>query len=334
MRSDKLMTGLVLVLIGVAYLLAHFGYADIHWMNFWRLWPIFLVIAGVNLIFANNKSGMATAIKAIVLVGGLAVILFADTGSRYFWEPRNFRYNLDEKGWHRNDNDDDDDDGDDNGRDIVKVEGNSNFKYNYSPDIKIAQLNISGGAATYKLEDSTSSAELFSASTKEFLNRYEFTNSKTDSLAVLNFKMRDGKGRNGFKWDSDHANQANFRLSTLPVWDININSGASEINFDLSKFKVRKLDINAGAASCEIKLGMPLATTNVDVSAAASEVKFRVPEGAACSIITQSGLSQNNIDGFTKVGDNRYETPGFASAKNKMYIKMKGGISDFNVSKY
>lgn len=331
MRSDKLMTGLVLVLIGVAYLLAHFGYADIHWMNFWRLWPIFLVIAGVNLIFANNKSGMATAIKAIVLVGGLAVILFADAGSRYFWEPRNFRYNLDEKGWHRNDNDDDDDD--DNGRDIVKVEGNSNFKYNYSPDIKIAQLNIIGGGASYKLSDTTST-ELFSAQTKEFLNRYEFTNSKTDSLAVLNFKMRDRHGKNNFNWNSDHANEADFKLNTLPVWDIYVKTGAAELNFDLSKFKVRKLDINGGAASFTVKLGQPLATTNVEVSTGVSEINLKVPEGAACSITTDSGLSSTDINGFTKVGDNRYETPGFASAKNKMYIKMKGGISDFNVSKY
>ncbi|MBE9585334.1 hypothetical protein IM792_12810 [Mucilaginibacter sp. JRF] len=333
MRSDKLITGLVLVLIGVAFLLSHYGYVDIHWMNFWRLWPIFLVIAGVNLIFANNKSGTATAIKALVLVGGLSIILFADTGNHYFWEPRNFRYNFDDKGWHRNHDRDDNDDDEDNDRDIVKVEGNSNFKYDYSPDIKAAELNISGGGATYRLSDTTSS-QLFSASTKEFLNRYEFTNSKNDSLAVLNFRMRDNGRKHNFKWDSDHANEADFKLNALPVWDINVKTGAAEINFDLSKFKVRNLNISGGAASFDIKLGQPLATTMVEVSTGVSEIKIKVPEGAACSITTDSGLSSTDINGFTKVADNRYETPGFASAKNKMYIKMKGGISDFNVSKY
>jgi hypothetical protein len=62
MKNDKLIPGLVLVLIGAGILLANYGYLHFHWWNVFRLWPIFLVIGGINLVFAHNKSPSATAI--------------------------------------------------------------------------------------------------------------------------------------------------------------------------------------------------------------------------------------------------------------------------------
>ena len=59
-----------------------------------------------------------------------------------------------------------------------------------------------------------------------------------------------------------------------------------------------------------------------------------VPKDAACSIVSSTGLSSNSFDGFTKTSDNHYETPGFGSAKNKIFIRISGGMSDFKVSRY
>ena len=56
MKNDKLIPGVILVLIGGAILLANYGYLHFHWWNIFRLWPILLVIGGINLLFAHNKS--------------------------------------------------------------------------------------------------------------------------------------------------------------------------------------------------------------------------------------------------------------------------------------
>src|SRR5580698_2377086 len=94
MRNDKLIPGLVLVLIGAAILLANYGYLHFHWWNIFRLWPIFLVIAGVNLVFAHNKSPLATIVKIAVLVGGLGLLFFGNFGERYnFWPGSHFTWN-------------------------------------------------------------------------------------------------------------------------------------------------------------------------------------------------------------------------------------------------
>jgi hypothetical protein len=72
----------------------------------------------------------------------------------------------------------------------------------------------------------------------------------------------------------------------------------------------------------------------VQVSTGVSATTVSIPQNAACRITTDSGLSNNSFDGFTKKGDNTYETANFAAAKNKIYIRMNGGMSDFKVHRY
>jgi hypothetical protein len=327
MRNDKLIPGTILVCIGAIFLLNNFGYIDFHWMNILHLWPVFLIMGGVNLIFAHNKSGWATILKLAVVVGGFALLLFGNFGSRYNFWPGKYSYSFNDD----KDSDDDDSDSSSTDKGVVKIEGSSVFNKDYTPDAKLARLNISGGGTTYTLNDTTS--QLFKAETKEFYGKYEFTNSKEDSVYVLNLRMKNNKGWH-FDSDDNKSNLANIKLNPNPVWDINVATGATKLDFDLSKFKIKNLTLKGGAASFGVKLGEPLATTNVDVATGVSEVNISIPKDAACSIRTNSGLSSNEFEGFNKKDNNLYETPGFDAAKNKIYIHMSGGVSDFKVKRY
>ncbi|MEO8887566.1 MAG: DUF5668 domain-containing protein [Mucilaginibacter sp.] len=317
MRDNRIIPGVVLVLIGTAFLLNNYGVISLHWHNFFSLWPIFIVIAGVNLLFAHNRSVWATVIKLIVIVGGLGILLFGNFGNRYnMWPGMHFDVN---------------DDNDMGNHAITKVEGNSNFVEAYTADAHRVKLNISGGGTNYILKDTTN--QLFTADTREFYGKYEFNPNMTDSVKVLNFKMSNSHGN--FNWgDNKKSNSATMKLNINPEWDININAGATSLDFDLSKFKIRSLDINGGAASFDVKLGQPLNESTIKVSTGVSDVNISIPKNAACSIKKHSGLSSSNFEGFVKQDDGNYETPGFATAKNKFYIKINGGVSDFNVTKY
>jgi len=326
MKNDKLIPGLILVLIGAAFLLNNYGYLHFHWENFIRLWPIFLVIAGVNLVFAHNKSPWATILKIAVAVCGIGLLLFGNFGDRYnFWPGWHYSHHY-SRNDDNNDMNDDDNNDDDNGN--AKMAVNGTFSEPYASSVKVAKLNISGGATTYNLADTSN--QLFSASTSDKSDRYTFYKNMEDSVPVLNFKMKD---HHGFNFDSD-KNRAEFRLNPNPIWEINVETGASSIEFDLSKFKVKSLQLHGGAASFHIKLGMPQATTEVEVETGVSGVDISIPQNAACSIETDSGLSDNNFSGFNKTNDNSYETPGYAAAKNKMHIHISGGLSGFNVTRY
>ncbi len=319
MKNNKIIPGVVLILLGVAFLLRSYGYLHFHFGNLFRLWPIFIVMIGVNLIFANNRSTWATVIKLGVILLGFGLLFFGNfENRRYFWNGN---------GYHIDINDDDDEE-----TTVTKIEGSSEFNEDYTDSIKVAELNISGGATTYRLSDSTN--RLFTANTQEYFGNYMLNTQKRDSLYVLNFKMKDGKQH--FNWDDDKkkSNSADFKLNVNPVWDINVATGATDLDFDLSQFKVRNLDLAGGAGAFKIKFGQPLATTNVDISTGASDVDITIPKDVACRITKGTAFSSNNFEGFNKVGDNAYETPGFAKATNKIYIKIKGGMSSFSVKKY
>ncbi len=324
MRSDRLIPGLVLVSIGVIFLLNNYGLIDFHWGNLFRLWPVFLVVGGVNLLLSNTRAFWATAVKVVVLAAGIALVLFASTGDRH-------RSSLPFLTYHYDDNDNDDDNDQDGDITVNDRKAQSDvYQQLYYPDIKRAKLNIEGGATTYILDSTTDS--LFKATTHETFSKYDLTWDRQDSLTTLNFSMRN-HNRN-FKWNSDYDNEARISLNPIPVWDINLKSGAAETKFDLTPFKIRSLNISGGATSTKVKLASNLSVTEVSVATGASEVEISVPKNAACDIKVSSGLSSNDFDSFTKVSSDHYTTPGFDQAANKIYIHLKGGVSDFNVKRY
>lgn len=321
MKNDKLVPGIILVTIGAIFLLHNFGYLHFHWYNLWRMWPIFLVIGGVNLLLAHNRSPWATVLKISVVVGGFALILFGNFDNDHGWWPRGR--------WSVN-TDNSDDNVDDNGK-IVKGSSTGTFTQPYDASIKAARLNISGGANTFRLNDTTS--ELFKADTKQFHGRYELLGHKEDSIYVMDFSMKNNKGN--WNWGSDNENNiADMSLNTKPEWEINVEAGATDLNFDLSKYKLRELKLSGGAGQFVVKVGQPLESTNINVSTGASDVTIEVPENAACQIQSDTGLSSNTFDGFNKNSDGQYQTANFEAAKNKIYIHISGGISDFKVHKY
>jgi hypothetical protein len=325
MKSNKIMPGVILVLLGALFLLHNYHVINFHWGNVFTLWPVFLIMGGVNLVLANRHEAWATALKVAVVVGCFCLLVFVPNHKNYFWNHHN-------NNWNFSDHDDDDDDNDTTtSRGVIKVEGSSRFNEAYDTTIAVARLNLNGGASEYIIKDTTN--QLFQADTREFYNKYDYTHSMDGSTFVVNLKMKDKNGK-GFHWDSDKTNKATIKLNTAPIWDININAGASAIDFDLSKYKVKGLTVNGGAASFDLKLGQPLERTDIAISTGVSGSTVQIPAAAACRIVTDSFLSSDDFEGFVNKGDHQYETPGFDAAKNKIYINLKGAFSGFEVKKY
>jgi len=322
MKTDRLIPGTILVCIGAIFLLHNFHIFHFQWMNILYLWPIFLIIGGVNLVFAGNRSPLATVVKLAVIIGGFSLLLFGNFGNRYHFWPSTF-INFDD------DHDDSDTTNIDHG--VTKIKGNSVFNTDYTTDVKLARLNINGGATSYTLEDTTD--KLFTAETQEFYSQYLFNTSKNDSVTVLNLKMKD---TNNINFDSNNkkSNTADIRLNVNPIWDIHVQAGAARVNFDLSKFKIKNVTLEGAAASFDVKLGEPFATTTVEISNAASKVEISIPETAACKISSSGFLLSDDFDGFIKKEDNDFETADYATAKNKIIIHMTGIASGFKVNRY
>jgi hypothetical protein len=312
MKTGKIVWGMIYIFIGSIFLLDNFNLIDFYWVSVWRFWPVIFILIGINMLLSRfvNQKAVPALVAAITL---LTLALIGYQGSRPNNDSRWISFQFD--------NDDSENDSTQNVP--------SYFIEPYG-GAKRAELRIQGGATSFKLQDTTSS--LFEADVKRPFAKYTLTKSISDSVEVLNFRMRSGEQR----WNLDEMenNETNIRLNLTPVWDIHIDMGAGEAIFDLTPYKVSSLKFEGGAASFEAKIGSLQALTNVTIETGVSNVEIDVPSESGCRIVVDSGLSSKDFIGFIKQSDGSYQTSNYSTAAKKIIISLQGGLSSFEVKKY
>jgi hypothetical protein len=312
MKTERIVWGLILIFTGSIFLLENFNQIDFYWSSVWRFWPVIFILIGANMLLSRfgNKSAAPFIIGLITIIT-LGLITYQGTRPDEGRGWLNFKY--------ENDNDEDSD----------SSGANTNFTETYDGS-KNASLNISGGATSFRLTDTTSN--LFEASTMRQFGRFTLNKSVIDSIEVLNFKMRGGKQR--WNLDKIENNETLIKMNNIPVWDIKIEMGVGEAIFDLSNYKVKKLVFEGGAATFEAKLGSQLPLTEVVVETGVANSEIEVPKSSGCRIVVDSGLSSKDFIGFIEQSDGTYETSNYGTAANKINISLKGGLASFEVTKY
>jgi hypothetical protein len=312
MKTGKIVWGMIYIFIGSIFLLDNFNVIDFYWVSVWRFWPVIFILIGINMLLSRfgNQKAVPALVAAITL---LTLVLIGYQGSRRNNDSTWISFQFD--------NDDSENDSTQNVP--------SYFIEPYG-GAKRAELRIQGGATSFKLQDTTSS--LFEADVKRPFAKYTLTKSISDSVEVLNFRMRNGEQR----WNLDEMenNETNIRLNLTPVWDIHIGMGAGEAIFDLTPYKVSSLKFEGGAASFEAKIGSLQPLTNVTVETGVANVEIDVPSESGCRIVVDSGLSSKDFIGFIKQTDGTYQTSNYSTAAKKINISLKGGLSSFEVRKY
>ncbi|MFM6976810.1 MAG: LiaI-LiaF-like domain-containing protein [Sphingobacteriaceae bacterium] len=316
MKTEKMVWGITLVFIGTIFLLDNFGLIDFYWRSAGHFWPLILILIGLNLVFGRSKNSRTGALT-MVLITCLILSFIAFVGISHHAN------RADGWAWF------DDQNGDEEEVDTL-TDAPTFFSESYNPAIAKAELHIEGGGTEYTLGDSTQ--KLFEAEVDRSFGRYNLSKISRDSVEVLNFKM-NGKKKH-WNFDKMDGNSAVLRLNPHPIWDIELAMGAGKANFDLSAYKVAQLQLKGGAAAFDVKLGLPLQQTNVKVETGMAKIELAVPQQAACIIRVESGLSSKDFEGFTKQSDGSYTTPNFTASKSKIIINLKGGLSDFEVSRY
>jgi len=311
MKTERIVWGLILIFIGSIFLLENFNQIEFYWSSVWRFWPVVFILIGANMLLSRfgNKSAAPYVIGLITIIT-LALIAYQGTRPDEGRGWLSFKY----------ENNDEDSD---------SSVANTNFTETYDGS-KNAILNISGGATSFRLTDTTSNS--FEASTMRQFGRFTLIKSVIDSIEVLNFKMRGGK--QSWNLGKMENNKTLIQMNNIPVWDIKIEMGAGEAIFDLSNYKVKKLVFEGGAASFEAKLGSQSPITEVVVETGVANIEIEVPESSGCRIVVDSGLSSKDFIGFIEQSDGTYETSNYDTAANKINISLKGGLSSFEVTKY
>ncbi|WP_316818754.1 LiaF transmembrane domain-containing protein [Pedobacter nyackensis] len=313
MKLDRIMWGIVLLFIGGVLLLENFGIIDFYWSSVWRFWPIFLIIAGINILFSRSKSQLAGVVSIAILVITLILLFFK--GQRNPDRNRIVHDGLGNQGLETSP--------------VPEEFGEQRLSIPYDADsvAKKTILNISGAGTSFDLKGHTDS--LITVASNQTGEPFLLINNlSTDSITTLNLKPK-GKG----EWKRG-GGDVDINLNTKPNWEIYVKIGAGTFDFDLADYKVRTFNFDGGAAALELKIGSLLPITDVNVKTGMADVKINIPTGSGCQIRAKTGLSSKEFTGFIKISDNIYETPGYKDSKNKIFINFDGGLSSFEVNRY
>jgi hypothetical protein len=126
-------------------------------------------------------------------------------------------------------------------------------------------------------------------------------------------------------------------------WDVRLNAdvpmvlecetGASKSTLDLRDLRITELKLETGASATEVMLPSNTGFTRVKVEAGAARVDLRVPGGVAARIKASAGLASVTVDQTRFPGfDNRYQSPDYDTATNKVDIEIETGVGAVTVS--
>ncbi|MFN3487492.1 MAG: LiaI-LiaF-like domain-containing protein [Emticicia sp.] len=328
-RKSNIFWGVILIVLGFLFLGTNLDWFELNWSfrKIAQFWPIMLILAGVAAFF-NQKKSIYNATSALLIAFAIPLGIFTcvDDGVKEIKDEISDGINIDI---------DDDDDNYSSNSDTTTGDRNKQyFAVEMSPEVKEATLKLGGGAAEFDLEESPN--RLFEATTLlSFKTGYTLEEETIAGSKVINFSMKDKKGKDfNFGDDNKIDNDVLLKLSTAPVWNIDMGIGAGELDFDFTNYKVKKLDIETGAASIDIKLGDKQDKVDVDIESGVASVKIKVPESVGCEIKMDGALNAKDFDNFEKIKDGLWQTKGFDKATKKIYLNVNSGLSSLKVDRY
>jgi hypothetical protein len=284
----------VLILVGVFALLVNSGLVVPERLDrLADLWPLILVVIGLELLVRRSLQG-ATAELAAVLIVALAIVgatAYVALGPAI------------PTGTH-----------------TLDVSGKLG-------SLKQASVRVEAKAAQITLEGADIGADLYRAHVVYSGNtpNVAFAESNGD-LQILQ------SNSSGFFFQ-DRRFALDLKLNTSVMWKIEVDSGASSDSFNLSSVPVSDIQLNTGASREDITLGSPSGSVPITVNGGALTVKVHRPKGVAASVAVSGGAVNLTFDGRQShaVGTVTAQTSDYNSASDRYQIQVNGGASNVTV---
>ena len=298
MKSGRLFWGVFFVALGLLVIGEKTSVLTPQWGVALGLWPVVLLFWGIALLVGGKALRLIAAGVAGLVLAYLVVAIF--------------NFSLFDGDWSRGPEPET----------VILAEP-------ADTSVHRASFTLDSGAGVFSIEDTT--ADLLTVQTFTNLGTYALDRSENLSGRAFTASL-EGK-KKGWRLGR-FTNHVTTRLNAAPVWDLELNIGASKLNCDLTPFAVERLEVNAGASSMRITLGSRSPETTAHISAGASSIKIYIPESAACELHAETALSSKHFQGFTKTGEGTYRTENFGAAASTISLDIEAGVSSITVERY
>lgn len=298
---------LVLITIGVVFLLVNFGLIPgVTALSLLNLWPLLLILAGVDLAIGRRWPLAAVGINVAVIGFGLALLA---TQPSFVGTPFFFVNGSSTPGE----------------RDVTVERRNATS----------LSLDINGGAGRFRVSGgSTMLVEAHSSNDDLRLRRADFDNGGESADVRID---QSGSRRVG-------SVDIEARIASNVPTELTINGGAGEFVIDLSEVTVSGAELNVGAASLTLTLPRSTTTTSlpagatppgdvdIEVHAGASSIVIEIPDGVEARVTTTGALlSLRSTNSRAVASGSAAETSGYGTARTRYTVRVTAGASSVTV---
>jgi hypothetical protein len=275
----------VLILIGLVALLVNSGVISTDRLNLLGdLWPLILIVIGLELIARRGLPGQAGDVAAVLIVllaagGAIAYVALApNPGATGKLDLRSAVGNLDH-----------------------------------------ASVEIDAGAANITVTGTGSlEGDLYHAIITYSGPRPAVNLDRSDGSLTIS------QGNTGFQMFQTRRFTLDLQINSRIPWTISSSGGASTETFKLATVPLKAMDINTGASREDITLGTPSGVVPIKINGGALTVNLHRPAGAAASVSVSGGAVSLNFDGRQNhaIGDLQQST----GDQSDMYrVEISGG---------
>ena len=325
MKSRNLFIGILVLFTGVVALLSVLGSIEFHWSIVWKLWPLFLIIAGIAILPINDY------VKGAILVATLGIgCLLYQTELRHYEGnvvTRFFNRHFSQWDWDRDDDDD--------AKDEDRYANASDFlpEQHFSEpfrSVERASMEVDFGAG--ELEIMSPCAEMVKADIESDFVKYSFKTEESGEKAAF---YLSGKGQaNNLHKTKDNKNDIELALCAHPIWDFNLDMGAASADLDFSPYKMENIEVNGGACKLDLKLGDNGCDSKVTINTGASDIDISVPSTMDCEILLESAITGKEFQGFEKVEKGLWRSLDYGNNAHRITIQISCAMSNISVERY
>ena len=320
MKFRNVFWGLSLIIIGGLLIGRNIGIIDFDWFNILRLWPLLFILWGLSVLPIREtiKTGVL-----IILLGGATWFVLEAPRSHSPWDVfsnfDNSTYSYErseQKGEHVGEAT----------ADFLKNQRRITIPY--ADTIKNARLEMDAAAGKFIINDTSSNLLTF-LQKGTYGYHYQYFINRTNHNVNITFSEKDER-----IFHNNNHKEVTIALNPAPLWDIDLNAGASSVNYDLSNFRVRKVSLDGGAGSFKITLGDKYPDVKINIDAGASAITIKVPQSTGCDLEITAVMSGKHLSGFEKISSGHYQTANYDTAKNKIHLNVDAAVSSFRIIRY
>jgi hypothetical protein len=304
-RRGGVVAPLILIFIGGVFLLQNTGHLPPnYWINLWRLWPLLLVLIGIELLLAHRVAWFVLAgIAAVALILG-AVVTYASLGVSGAGDAYTS---------------------------TVQTTLGAASEAAVAISFGAGQLNVGpieqpgpGELATMTYSGPRNLAP-------------QASYSASGGLGQLNYQT-SGRSGPGFPPFLDGSSPAEARMDlglapNVAITDFVVQTGATDAHLDLSTLQVSSIDMSIGAATAWVRFPQAGVTT-AHITGGASTITLEIPQGVAAQIQHGGGLSTLNVDQtrFPQASAGVFRSPDYDTAQNKLDLDVQTGVTTIQVN--